>query len=45
LWERVYVQDLGVAGRIILKWILGKREGEAWTDVIWFRIGASDWLL
>ena len=39
------MQDLGVGGKIILKWIFGKGDEEAWTGVIWFRIGAGGWLL
>jgi hypothetical protein len=28
-------------GRIILKWILNKGDGEAWTGLIWPRIGTG----
>jgi hypothetical protein len=34
-----YVEYLGVEGRIILRWIFGKWNGEAWTGLIWLRIG------
>jgi hypothetical protein len=30
---RVHSEDVGVAGRIILKWIVKKFDGEAWTDL------------
>jgi hypothetical protein len=32
-----------VNGRIILKWILKTRYGEAWTGLIWLRIGTGRW--
>jgi hypothetical protein len=37
--------DPGVDGRIILKWILKKRYGEAWTGLSWLRIGTGGGLL
>ena len=30
--------DPGVDGRIILRWIFRKRNGGAWTRLIWLRI-------
>jgi hypothetical protein len=45
-YERIdYVKDLGVNGKIILKWILGKQGGKIWTGCIWLRIGTSGRLL
>jgi hypothetical protein len=35
----------GVDGRIILKCIVMKWDGEAWTGFIWLRIGAGGGLL
>jgi hypothetical protein len=30
--------DLDVDGRVIINWILKKRDVESWTDLIWLRI-------
>jgi len=45
LKERDRLKDLGVGGRIILKWILMKWDGQAWTGLIWLRIGTGDGLV
>jgi hypothetical protein len=34
LRERVYMEDPGRDGRIILKWVLKKRNREAWNIMI-----------
>ena len=39
LTEEAHLEDLGVDGRIILKCMFKKWEGEAWTRLIWLRIG------
>jgi hypothetical protein len=33
LRERSHLKDLGIDGRIILKWILNTCNGEAWIDL------------
>jgi len=38
-------EDLGVDGKIILEWILGKLGKKACTGFIWLRMGTSDGLL
>jgi hypothetical protein len=45
LKERDHSDELGIDGRIILEWILGKYGGELWTGCIWPRIETSGGLL
>jgi hypothetical protein len=33
--------DLGVDGRVIINWIVKKRNVEAWTSLIWLRMGTG----
>ena len=41
LKERCHVDDLGVDGSVVLKGILKKSVGRAWTGLIWLRIRTS----
>jgi len=39
LRERHYLEDIGVNGRIILRWMLRQWNLGAWTGSSWHRIG------
>ena len=38
---RDHLEDAGVDGRIILRWIFRKSDVEVWTGSIWLRIGTG----
>jgi hypothetical protein len=39
LSEKDHLEDPGLDGRIILRYIFRKWDGGAWTGLIWLRIG------
>jgi hypothetical protein len=45
LKESDHSEDLGVDGRIMLKWVLGKLGWRLWIGFIWLRTGTEDGLL
>jgi len=41
LRERDHLGDLGVEGRIILRWFVGKWDVGVWNGLSWLRIGTG----
>jgi len=36
-----HLEDPGIDGRIILRWIFGNKNVRVWTGLIWLRIGTG----
>jgi hypothetical protein len=45
LKEKKLSENVGVHGKIILKWILKKYDMKVWIELKWLRIGRSSRLL
>jgi len=39
------LEDLGIDGKVLLQWILGKQGGKVWTGCIWLTIVTRGMLL
>jgi len=39
--ERDHLEDPGVEGRVILRWLFRKWDVGVWTGLIWLRIGTG----
>jgi hypothetical protein len=43
--RRDHLRDIGVDGRIVLKWVLRKHRDNMWIGLLWLRAGSNDLFL